>query len=71
MSDGFGPWPALSVFEAGGAHFGEQRFGCNAQFFGRSSFIPATFAESVFEQDAFDVQLCAISDVVEAAFPGK
>src|SRR5438105_7483394 len=65
------PWRAVSVFEAGGAHFGEQRFGCNAQFFGSASLIPATFAKRVFQQDTLDVQLRARGDILEAARPRK
>ena len=57
------------VFETGGAHFGEQGLGCNAQFFGGASFVPTTFTEGIFEQDALDVELRAGGDVFETASP--
>ncbi len=64
-------WPAMSVFKAACAHLGEQRFGCNAQFFGSASFIPTTLAKRVFQQDTLDVQLRARGDILEAARPRR
>src|SRR5882724_189117 len=65
------PWPAVSGFEAGGAHIIKKHIGCNAQFFGSASFVPTTFAKRVFKQDTLDVQLRARGDILEAARPRK
>ena len=60
-----------SFFKAGGAHFGEEGLGGNAEFFGGPSLVPAELFESIFEQDTLDVKLSAGGDFVKAAFPGK
>ena len=52
----------LLVFEAGGAEFGEESLGGDAEFFGGAGFVPGAFAESVFEQDFFDVGDGAVGD---------